>query len=423
MRQAVWFVLGLFFIAASVRAGQLDSFLPQSGEITGWTTYRWPQDENDLYRLIDGAGMVFIDHGFQEAVFQHYADESLIELELEIYDQGSPANAESTYHDPVLETGWEVPSDDFGVEGRVDTSALASHKSEFWRDRYFVRGTVFQKSSYGLQGLAAFCQLVDQKLMGKSAVDGLPDNGEIPGWNRYAIAEDSMTIGSLLGGEGGLFLEWGCTAGLKQDYYDSQFVLLQLELFDQATPANAQALFHDPRLETGQEIPRDDFGQGGRLDTTSSWTYSAQFWRDQYVARLLVQEKSEASLADLVAFCQLVDEKIQATLIEKSSLSPPREAPLWEPIGAHPNPFNDHVLIRYGIPEGRDNLEPFQLGIYNVAGQMIRQLAEGREAAPGLRTVCWDGRDDRGKSVASGVYFLRLCCGSSMRTAKVVLCR
>jgi hypothetical protein len=420
----IWILLVLFILATSpAGAGELNSFLPQSDELAGWTTYQWAQDEDDLYWLINGAGVVYVEHGFQEAVFQKYYDADFIELLLEIYNQGSAANAESTYHDPALEMGWEVPSDNFGVEGRVDTLALDSYKAEFWRDKYFVRGTIIQKNPYGLQTLEAFCQLVDQKLGGKPATDGLPANGEIPDWTQYLTATDSLSLVALLVDEANLFRTGGCTAGLRQDYYSDQFILLQLELFDLGTASNAQSLYHDPHLETGEEIPRTDFGQEGRLDTTSSWTYNAHFWRDRYLARLLIQDKSDSSLADVVSFCQLVDQKIQATPAEGGALTDEQKPLHWKLIQAYPNPFNDHVVIQYRIPQDWNGQQPFQLDIYNVVGQRIRRLCQSQGASPGLHSVPWDGRDDQGRAVASGIYFCSIQYGSVVRTVKMGLCR
>lgn len=424
MSKQILILLVLFTLATSpTGAGELNSFLPESGEIASWTTYQWPQDEDDLYWLINGAGVVYVEHGFQEAVFQDYYDAEFIELMLEIYDQGSTANAESTYHDAALEMGWEVPCDTFGSEGRVDTMALSSYKAEFWRDRYFVRGTIIQKSPYSLQVLKDFCQLVDQKLGAKPAADGLPTNEEVAGWTQYLMATDSLSLVVLLEDEANLFRNRGCTVGLRQDYYSGQFILLQLEFFDLGTASNAQSLYHDPHLETGEEVPRTDFGQEGRLDTTSSWTYNAQFWRDRYLARLLIQDKSDSSLADLVSFCQLVDQKIQATPVEGAGLTAEQEPLHLELIQAFPNPFNDQVVIQYRIPQDWDGQKPVQLHIYNVVGQRIRKLCLSQEPIPGRCVIPWDGRDDLGRAVASGIYFCHIQCGSSVGAIKIVFCR
>ncbi|MBN1824964.1 MAG: T9SS type A sorting domain-containing protein [Candidatus Eisenbacteria bacterium] len=85
---------------------------------------------------------------------------------------------------------------------------------------------------------------------------------------------------------------------------------------------------------------------------------------------------------------------------------------------AGPNPARGGVLLSYALPERGDA----RLRIYSVTGRMIRTLV--RETVdPGVRTVEWDGRDDRGRSVPSGVYFARLQAGAGERRIKLTLLR
>jgi hypothetical protein len=69
----------------------------------------------------------------------------------------------------------------------------------------------------------------------------------------------------------------------------------------------------------------------------------------------------------------------------------------------YPNPFNPSTLIRFGLVE-RGNV---QVQIYNHLGQVVRTLAE-EEFAAGWHELSWDGRNQSGEAVASGVYFYRL---------------
>jgi hypothetical protein len=61
-------------------------------------------------------------------------------------------------------------------------------------------------------------------------------------------------------------------------------------------------------------------------------------------------------------------------------------------------------------------------GIYNVLGQEIRELVD-RVLPAGTHTATWDGKDDFGRSAASGVYFYRLEAGRFVQTRKLVLVR
>ncbi|MFQ5584018.1 MAG: metallophosphoesterase, partial [Calditrichia bacterium] len=79
---------------------------------------------------------------------------------------------------------------------------------------------------------------------------------------------------------------------------------------------------------------------------------------------------------------------------------------------AYPNPFNPSTTISYHLPKMLDVL----LKIYNIFGQEIVTLVKGREAA-GQKSVVWDGRDQSGQPVSSGVYIYRLVAADPLTDA------
>ena len=83
---------------------------------------------------------------------------------------------------------------------------------------------------------------------------------------------------------------------------------------------------------------------------------------------------------------------------------------------AYPNPFNSTVTIPFGIAVTGH----VRLTVYNLAGQSVRRLVDG-EMTAGQYALRWDGRDDRGRTLASGVYALRLRDGRDVVTRKVLL--
>ncbi|MBU1471722.1 MAG: T9SS type A sorting domain-containing protein, partial [candidate division Zixibacteria bacterium] len=60
------------------------------------------------------------------------------------------------------------------------------------------------------------------------------------------------------------------------------------------------------------------------------------------------------------------------------------------------------------------------LSVYNILGQRVRSLVEG-ETAPGTHEVLWNGSDDSGSPVASGIYFYRLDTADGQSTRKMML--
>jgi len=84
----------------------------------------------------------------------------------------------------------------------------------------------------------------------------------------------------------------------------------------------------------------------------------------------------------------------------------------------YPNPFNPATTIQYRVPQR----SKVTLKIYNMIGQEIRTLANGEETA-GLKSVLWDGHDDKGNKVASGIYLYRIQVDNFVKAEKAVLAK
>jgi len=84
----------------------------------------------------------------------------------------------------------------------------------------------------------------------------------------------------------------------------------------------------------------------------------------------------------------------------------------------HPNPFNPVTQIRFALPSDGTA----ELRVYNIAGQEIRTLAS-RNFSAGEHSVSWDGKDNLGNPVSSGVYFYQLRSTNFTQMKKMVLLR
>ncbi len=84
----------------------------------------------------------------------------------------------------------------------------------------------------------------------------------------------------------------------------------------------------------------------------------------------------------------------------------------------YPNPFNPRTTIRYTLPRAGQ----VRLVIFNLTGQLVVELVNGDESA-GLHTVVWDGRDQRGLRVASGLYLYKLESNQLSASRKMLFIR
>ena len=87
-------------------------------------------------------------------------------------------------------------------------------------------------------------------------------------------------------------------------------------------------------------------------------------------------------------------------------------------LACYPNPFNGRTVLRFDLPASG----PVRAAVYNTLGQQVRVLAEGHLSA-GSHHIVWDGLDDRGHQVSSGLYFCRVESPGPAVSVKMVLMR
>jgi len=83
-----------------------------------------------------------------------------------------------------------------------------------------------------------------------------------------------------------------------------------------------------------------------------------------------------------------------------------------------PNPFNPAATITFTLSRAGET----RLSVYDITGRKVRELVSGYRSA-GAHTAIWDGRDERGSAVSSGVYISMLECCGRVGSAKMVLMR
>ena len=95
--------------------------------------------------------------------------------------------------------------------------------------------------------------------------------------------------------------------------------------------------------------------------------------------------------------------------------TPRRIGPIY--ITAYPNPFNPQTTLAFEIPGQRD----VTISVFDLSGCLVRSLIVGETYTPGRHEMVWNGRDEKGRQVASGTYFYRLETGSYSETKSMTL--
>ena len=146
-------------------------------------------------------------------------------------------------------------------------------------------------------------------------------------------------------------------------------------------------------------------------------SYNGVEWNDYTTAEGLVDNEVNALAmgcgGDLwVGTDYGVSRLIHPTGIEENTMIPSELTIL----GNFPNPFNPETCINFTLPqEGIVNLD-----IYNIMGQHVRLLKSDTMSA-GFHSVIWDGRNEKGKIVSTGIYIAQLHMGLNFTTHSMTL--
>jgi flagellar hook assembly protein FlgD len=99
--------------------------------------------------------------------------------------------------------------------------------------------------------------------------------------------------------------------------------------------------------------------------------------------------------------------------LEDLTIEIPREFKLFQ---NSPNPFNPTTIITYNLP--RD--AKVDLVIFNMLGQKVKTVVNGFQTAQQYK-IQWDGTNDNGVKVASGIYIYQLRSDNNLATKKMIL--
>ena len=121
------------------------------------------------------------------------------------------------------------------------------------------------------------------------------------------------------------------------------------------------------------------------------------------------------ALADIPPIEEKVEEPVETAVEMSDQASVPQAFALAQNA---PNPFNSNTVIRFALPQPSQ----VELTIYNLLGQPVAVLVQGPSEA-GTFSVRWDGRNQAGHELTSGVYLYQLRAGEYTEVRKLLLLR
>jgi DNA-binding transcriptional regulator YhcF (GntR family) len=170
----------------------------------------------------------------------------------------------------------------------------------------------------------------------------------------------------------------------------------------------------------GIEVPKDWRGPIGFGQRHAGWKANLTDEQREAVREKIKEMRSQGATREEIRAA--VDEMIQGFGIKSPQDSENASSGTSPAVSnviiaqSYPNPFNPETEISFTLPEN----SYVSLTIYNIQGQKVKRLLNGYQPA-GPRKVIWDGRDEKGEGVASGIYFYRIEAGPNTVTNRMVL--
>ena len=287
---------------------------------------------------------------------------------------------------------------------------VAAFGSSEGDDNYNVQADVNDDGSVGVDDFLAFVGSFGKTaaVSGKPIVllPGINENAEFS----LSLGSDGVVAGELVAVDVSLanveaLIGYGFALNYDADKFE--FVSVASADEDLLTSTGGETLFHHV-VADGQISVATGMYNGTAVSGGGDIV--------QFVFRVLYEFEDNArfEIADGLVFdpSQLQNPAVVAGVLELQST--PREFALHQNF---PNPFNPDTTIKYDLSESAD----VTLQIYNVLGQVVRTLVASEAQNAGRYQIRWNGMDDRGVSVSSGIYFYRISAGEFQNVRKLML--
>jgi hypothetical protein len=141
--------------------------LPADDEIPGWKHSEKilrASNQEGLYRIFNGGASLYIQHGFRLFVGQSYKGPKGTELEVYIFDQRTPQNAEDLYENPFTKPSRIKEIANLGEKARIDMTPLFCYGVDLIEKGFFVRVIIQDKTEEGLNAAISFARSISNRI-------------------------------------------------------------------------------------------------------------------------------------------------------------------------------------------------------------------------------------------------------------------
>jgi len=142
-------------------------FLPGDDEIPGWKRSEKilrASNQEELYKIFNGGASLYIQHGFRSYLGQSYKGPKGTEMEMHIFDQGTPQNAGDLFENPYTKPKRIKQIADVGEKARIDMIPLFCYGVDFIQKGFFVRVIIQDKSEEGLNVAISFARFISNRI-------------------------------------------------------------------------------------------------------------------------------------------------------------------------------------------------------------------------------------------------------------------
>jgi hypothetical protein len=215
---------------------------------------------------------------------------------------------------------------------------------------------------------------------------------------------------------------------------NSQTTKAQFEVravrFDMAPPSDIQVNV-DEKLVTIKWTPSESEFVTGYTITRQDG--SAESWKDGEGMTYFVQQSLmpstqfvDSSVEEDKTYTYQINTQFETGMELKSKLFTIRVNPIIKQTSLlqnYPNPFNPETWIPYQLKEASD----IKIRIYTSSGELVREFALGNKPSGSYinreKSVYWDGKNESGEPVTSGIYFYTIQAGNYVATKKMIVAK